>query len=98
MTGHGARKGTAGGPQLRKSGGPELRKSGGTHPRKSGGSDQRKFCNLQRLAPEAENGGGKFVRALLGQKVAAALGRTALYRAALYTVADRRDRCAQGVP
>src|SRR5204862_2278232 len=55
------------------------------------------FVHLQRLAPEAENGGGKFVRALLGQKVAAALGRTALYRAALYAVADRRDRCAQGV-
>ncbi len=55
------------------------------------------FVHLQRLAPEADNGGGEVVRALLGQKVAAALGRTALYRAALYTVADRRDRCAQGV-
>jgi hypothetical protein len=43
MHGLSAQKGTAGGPQLRKSGGPELRKSGGTQPRKLGGSNQRKF-------------------------------------------------------
>src|SRR5205823_14579022 len=52
MHGLGARGGSAGGPQLRKSGGPELRKSGGTHPRKSGPPDRSEehTSELQSLA------------------------------------------------